>query len=320
MAFAPPARSCHVTKWPEFQGYGFTLHHNKSLGLQEIGKVDENSPAAAAGLKAQDIIIEINGINVTRENHKQIVERIKSSGDSTRFLVVDEQCKEYHDHHGNIISSEMPNIVHISSERGQAQQEASSESTGQAQSQPESRRMSTSSSESSGEDEGAVRKADGLATVQEGSERSSSDDDDGYAKSDEEEEKEDVTVQGTREVQDSVSSSSESSSESETEEAPAPRMASPEPTSRPQPPPQAAKPKITSFSEAIVMKETSDRKKIELVDGLSLNLSVKEMKKKIRAESKTNSWKRNDHRFSSEKVSWQQRIELFKGLRNAATN
>ena len=123
MAFAPPARSCHVTKWPEFQGYGFTLHHNKSLGLQAIGeernpnyihlsmdryilyphiiilfdpllgKVDENSPAAAAGLKAQDIIIEINGINVTRENHKQIVERIKSSGDSTTFLVVDEGCK-----------------------------------------------------------------------------------------------------------------------------------------------------------------------------------------------------------------------------------
>ena len=37
MEFAPPARSCHVTKWPEFQGYGFTLHHNKKLDVQEIG-------------------------------------------------------------------------------------------------------------------------------------------------------------------------------------------------------------------------------------------------------------------------------------------
>ena len=61
--------------------------------FQFPGKVDLNSPAAAAGLKAQDIIIEINGNNVTRENHKQIVDRIKSSGDSTTFLVVDEQCK-----------------------------------------------------------------------------------------------------------------------------------------------------------------------------------------------------------------------------------
>lgn len=56
------------------------------------------------------------------------------------------------------------------------------------------------------------------------------------------------------------------------------------------------------------------------MDGLSLNLSVKEMKRKVRAESKTNSWKRNDKRFSSEKVSWQQRIEQFKGFRNVATN
>ena len=35
------------------------------------GNVDENSPAAAAGLKTGDIIIEINGVNVTRENHGQ---------------------------------------------------------------------------------------------------------------------------------------------------------------------------------------------------------------------------------------------------------
>lgn len=307
MAFAPPARSCHVTKWPEFQGYGFTLHHNKALGLQEIGKVDENSPAAAAGLKAQDIIIEINGINVTRENHKQIVERIKSSGDSTTFLVVDEGCKEYHDHHGNVISSEMPNIIHFSSDRDQAQ--------------PESRRLSSSSSssESSVEEEEAVRQPDGLETVQEGNERSS-DDDDGYAKSDYEEEKEDVTVTRTQEVQDSVSSSSESSSDSETEEAPAQRMASPEPASRPQPPAQEAKPKMTSFSESVRLRETMDRNKNERVDGLRLNLSAKEMKRQVRTESKTNSWKRNDQRFSSQKVSWQQRIEIFKGLRNVATN
>ena len=57
------------------------------------GKVDEGSPAAAAGLRAHDIIVEINGTNVSRENHKQIVDRIKSSGDSVTLLVVDEQCK-----------------------------------------------------------------------------------------------------------------------------------------------------------------------------------------------------------------------------------
>lgn len=58
----------------------------------------------------------------------------------------------------------------------------------------------------------------------------------------------------------------------------------------------------------------------ELVDGLSLNLSVKEMKKKIRAQSKANSWKKNDRRLNGEGVSWHQRIELFKGLRTVASN
>ena len=93
MEFAPPPRSCEVTKWPEVRGYGFTLHNNKDTRLQLIGKVDPGSPAEAAGLKPKDIIIEINGTNVTRESHKQIVERIKSSGESTTFLVVDQECK-----------------------------------------------------------------------------------------------------------------------------------------------------------------------------------------------------------------------------------
>ena len=57
------------------------------------GAVDEKSPAAAAGLKKGDIIIEINGVNVTRENHGQIVARIKASGDSTVFLVADRECR-----------------------------------------------------------------------------------------------------------------------------------------------------------------------------------------------------------------------------------
>ena len=37
MEFAPPPRSCQVSKWPDFNGYGFTLHNNKELGIQSIG-------------------------------------------------------------------------------------------------------------------------------------------------------------------------------------------------------------------------------------------------------------------------------------------
>ena len=62
-------------------------------GLNVTGTVEAGSPAEAAGLRSNDLIIEVNGINVTRENHKQVVERIRASGDSTTFLVADQQCK-----------------------------------------------------------------------------------------------------------------------------------------------------------------------------------------------------------------------------------
>ena len=44
-------RHCHVVKRPDFQGYGFNLHAEKAKPGQFIGKVDENSPAEAAGLQ-----------------------------------------------------------------------------------------------------------------------------------------------------------------------------------------------------------------------------------------------------------------------------
>ena len=153
MTFSPPPRSCQVVKWPEFNGYGFTLHNNKETGVQTIGRqeektedrlyhilspgaVDEKSPAAAAGLRIGDIIIEINGANVTRENHTQVVERIKASGDTTVFLVADNECKvgtclitlkiktflqEYHDREDKLICSSLPYVIHLSSLRSEDQ-------------------------------------------------------------------------------------------------------------------------------------------------------------------------------------------------------
>merc|ERR1712066_469306 len=69
------------------------------------------------GLRIGDIIIEINGANVTRENHTQVVERIKASGDTTVFLVADNECKEYHDREDKLICSSLPYVIHLSSSR-----------------------------------------------------------------------------------------------------------------------------------------------------------------------------------------------------------
>lgn len=82
-------RSCHIIKRDDFDGYGFNLHAEKGKPGQYIGKVDDNSPAESAGLKQGDRIIEVNGVNIGNETHKQVVQRIKAIADEVRLLVVD---------------------------------------------------------------------------------------------------------------------------------------------------------------------------------------------------------------------------------------
>lgn len=82
-------RLCHIVKRADFDGYGFNLHAEKGKPGQYIGKVDDDSPAEAAGLKQGDRIIEVNGVNIGNETHKQVVQRIKAIADEVRLLVVD---------------------------------------------------------------------------------------------------------------------------------------------------------------------------------------------------------------------------------------
>ena len=60
------ARLCIMNKWPNFQGYGFNLHADKTVDNSDqfVGRVDENSPSAVAGLLSGDRIVEVNGTNV----------------------------------------------------------------------------------------------------------------------------------------------------------------------------------------------------------------------------------------------------------------
>ncbi|CAN8004609.1 unnamed protein product [Ixodes hexagonus] len=86
---APAPRLCHLVKIATFEGYGFNLHAEKSKPGQFIGKIDPHSPAELAGMLEGDRIVEVNGVNIASENHKQVVERIKSVPDETKLLVVD---------------------------------------------------------------------------------------------------------------------------------------------------------------------------------------------------------------------------------------
>ena len=111
----PPPRLCQMTKWDHFDGYGFNLHADKNRSGQFVGLIDPGSPAEASGLREGDRIVEVNGVNVTHDNHKHVVVRIKSNPSSTTMLVCDKDCDAYHREHGLIVTSCLPYILHMSS-------------------------------------------------------------------------------------------------------------------------------------------------------------------------------------------------------------
>lgn len=69
-AAAAAPRLCCLEKGPD--GYGFHLHGEKGKSGQFIRKVEPGSPAEAAGLRAGDRVVEVNGLNVEQETHHQV--------------------------------------------------------------------------------------------------------------------------------------------------------------------------------------------------------------------------------------------------------
>ncbi|XP_014664750.1 PREDICTED: uncharacterized protein LOC106807044 isoform X4 [Priapulus caudatus] len=116
-AGAPAPRLCHVVKWEDFDGYGFNLHADKSKPGQYIGKVDPGSPSEAAGLKGGDRIVEVNGINIANENHKQVVERIKQFPNETRLFVLDDAADDYCKSMKVVAKSTDANVIHLKTPR-----------------------------------------------------------------------------------------------------------------------------------------------------------------------------------------------------------
>lgn len=118
---APRPRLCHLKKWPDFQGYGFNLHAERSKLTQHIGKVDANSPAESAGLREGDRIIEVNFVNISNENHQQVVKRIRNGlelngqlfADQVVLLVLDPGAEEYYKQLNIVVKHTFSNVLRL---------------------------------------------------------------------------------------------------------------------------------------------------------------------------------------------------------------
>lgn len=65
------------------------------MGLGQVIKdIDPGSPAEAAGLKTNDLLVAVNGVCVGSLGHDDVVEMIRKGGDRTSLLVVDKETDE----------------------------------------------------------------------------------------------------------------------------------------------------------------------------------------------------------------------------------
>ncbi|NXH80611.1 NHRF3 protein, partial [Edolisoma coerulescens] len=93
MTSALQPRECKVTKKPQ-KSYGFYLRVEKDTAGHIIRNVEHDSPAERAGLKDGDRVLRVNGVFVDKEDHAQVVEIVKNSGNSVVLLVLDDASYE----------------------------------------------------------------------------------------------------------------------------------------------------------------------------------------------------------------------------------
>ena len=76
----------------EDEGYGFHMYTNKQLSGQYVKSISDTGAAKRAGLLIGDHVIEVDGINVEKESHAQVVARVRE-GQRTVLLVIDQETE-----------------------------------------------------------------------------------------------------------------------------------------------------------------------------------------------------------------------------------
>ncbi|XP_069746569.1 Na(+)/H(+) exchange regulatory cofactor NHE-RF3-like isoform X2 [Narcine bancroftii] len=84
---------CFLVK--QDQGFGFSLKTIEGVPGLFMTEISPLGAAAIAGVRPNDRIIELNGERVEHFTHKQMVDKMKSSGNNMMFLLIDEASDQY---------------------------------------------------------------------------------------------------------------------------------------------------------------------------------------------------------------------------------
>lgn len=107
----PTARLCILVKSIPSESFGFNLRTYEDTKEKIITKVDDGGVAMRTGLRLHDIVVEINGINVAQENHKQITSRLKQSSTEVKLLVLRQEDVLWYKANGLVAKSNQKNLV-----------------------------------------------------------------------------------------------------------------------------------------------------------------------------------------------------------------
>lgn len=78
----------------EYTGIGAEIVYNYDAEIISIGKVFENGPAEKAGLKTNDILLEVDGENIEGLSSRQIAEKVKGKRGTSVLIKIKRDDKE----------------------------------------------------------------------------------------------------------------------------------------------------------------------------------------------------------------------------------
>jgi predicted metalloprotease with PDZ domain len=90
-------RLCHLSRNDSNDKYGFTLILNRN-GTHIAKNVRDGLPAAIAGLREGDLILEVNGESIDGIDFGQVIKKILAEGATTVDLLVVNNPDAYLDH------------------------------------------------------------------------------------------------------------------------------------------------------------------------------------------------------------------------------